>query len=108
MSQEMTERPHFMMIHDIVEENGKTIRENNLARQHEIPVDSLVEIVPWDETSEEEYGGVRLFVVKHTRDCDGTPLYSLAPKKGQDNPYGVVSGFSEWSLRIVPEADRAK
>ncbi len=37
------------MIHDIVEENGKTIKENNLEKQHKIQIDSLVEVKfdPW-------------------------------------------------------------
>jgi len=29
---------------DIVEKNGKTIRENNLALTHKIPIDTLVEV----------------------------------------------------------------
>ena len=43
-------------------------RKANLARQHVIPVGSLVEL---DD-------GVRLWVVEHARDCDGTPQYTLA------------------------------
>lgn len=68
----------FVSFSDIVEENGKTIRENNLNRTHTIPLDTLVEInAPYHESH-----GVRLFVVHHGRDCDGTPLYTLSPKKG--------------------------
>lgn len=92
----------FRMIHDIVEENGRTVRENNLDREHAIPLGTLVEIVPEDdEWAEEEYDGVRLYVVKHTRDCDGSPLYSLAPKRSETNGYMMHGGWTEKSLRPV-------
>jgi hypothetical protein len=63
-----------------VEKNGKTVRENNLARQHSIPLGALVDF------EYEEYfgngagvaGRARMYVVDHARDCDGTPLYWLA------------------------------
>ncbi len=66
-------------VKDIVEENGKTVEENNLDIQHNIPIGSLVEV------KYDEWGGngscikvhARLWVVEHTRDCDGEPLYSL-------------------------------
>ena len=60
---------------DIVEPNGKTWRENNLAKNHDIALGTLVELIPSDY---EEKGGVRLFVVNHSRDCDGTPLYDMS------------------------------
>ncbi len=66
--------------HDVVESNGKTVRQNNLTIGHEIPMGALVEITtdcPIGQFSS-EYKGVRLFVVGHKRDCDGTPLYSLS------------------------------
>jgi hypothetical protein len=46
---------------DIIEDNGKTIEENNLEIKHNIPLRTLVEIITWDKQSEEEYGGLRLF-----------------------------------------------
>ena len=66
----------------IVEANGKTIRENNLDIQHKIPLGSIV-TVEFDETLDSILGiGYRgkatLYVTQHTRDCDGTPLYSLS------------------------------
>jgi len=92
------------VVHDIIEENGKTIKENNLEKQHNIKIGTLVEI----SNKVENMAGARLFVVKHTRDCDGTPLYSLsADKEDKDyNIYGIVinnhhGGFCEESLRIV-------
>lgn len=59
---------------DIREKNGKTIRENNLELTHKIPLGTLVEINHEDS----KYHGLRVFVVRHDRDCDGTPLYALS------------------------------
>ena len=59
----------FIHIADIVnEETGKTYREENAEKAHAIPLGALVETNT----------GTRLFVVWHGRDCDMTPLYSLA------------------------------
>ena len=107
---------------DILEKNGKTIRENNLNINHKIPLGTLVEIISWDEESSLCYGGLRLFVVHHQRDCDGTPLYGLswdieavnyANKQVSDikDPVDrfifhvekakILNGFSEESLKII-------
>lgn len=67
----------FMMIHDTVEENGLTIKENNLNRKHQIPIGELVEVIPWDIEARAKWEGIRLRVVAHHRDCDGSPLYSI-------------------------------
>jgi len=78
----MNDTPRIIMFADIVEENGKTIRENNMAREHKYPIGTLVEVA-WDEY----FGGccgmavkAHLHVISHNRDCDGTPLYTLASK----------------------------
>ena len=77
---------------------GLTWKEKNMLIEHKIPIGSLVEL--------EE--GVRLFIVKHTRDCDGTPLYVLAPYMGAveenvRNQYinKMVYGYPESSLRTL-------
>lgn len=108
-------------------ETGKTWREENLEKQHKIPLDSIVEVLPFDE--ENDYGdhtGLRLFVVGHDRDCDGTPLYSLSfnkcAKVKEDQDFGrqctvhtpgfavrgevflnghVVTGMSEENLKVI-------
>ena len=79
---------------DIVESNGKTIRENNLSLQHKYPIDTLVEVKydKWFGGGACEKVHARLFVVHHSRDCDGTPLYILASKP-----------TCEWSFGIRPE-----
>lgn len=61
---------------------GRTYREINNARQHAFAVDDLVEL----DT------GARLFIAKQARDCDGTPLYSLTHKIGED---ASLHGFGE-------------
>ena len=70
-------------VSETVEQNGKTIKQNNLEKKHNIELGTLVEITCDDSLHDEEdqHNGLRLFVVQHTRDCDGTPLYSLSFNK---------------------------
>lgn len=100
---------------NIVEANGKTIRENNMALDHKIPLGALVEI-NCDYSDEH---GIRMFVCDHNRDCDGTPLYTLWPSKsissytanivGNDeiaqiqrlNNMQAVSGWGDDSLIVI-------
>lgn len=70
-----------MSVKDIVEANGKTVEVNNLSKKHEIPLYSLVEIRADDESDRGDDVGLRLWVVNHGRDCDGTILYALSFKK---------------------------
>ena len=87
---------------DIVEANHKTIRQNNMERQHAIPIGAFVEI---DCKDVPEWHGCRLYVTKHCRDCDGTSLYALA-SKGEDNPYMMTcNGWGEDNLRIIRNPD---
>lgn len=112
---------------DIVEENGRTIRENNLEKAHDIPIGTLVEVKydVWHSDGACEKTHARLWVVSHDRDCDGTPLYSLCKYKspmfvdgslkyrGEDGWWiktevalrianDVHSGFSQESLTVIP------
>jgi hypothetical protein len=93
--------PEIVMIHDLKDPDdpqGRSYREVNAEKKHKFPVGALVEI----------RGGARLFIVKQTRDCDQTPLYSLCHDKedteqereGMSN-FDWVSGFSEDSLTLV-------
>lgn len=91
--------PGMFMISDVVEKNGKTIRENNLEKCHTIPVGTLVEVKyeEWFGDGACEKVHARLWAEKHSRDCDGTPLYMLAKRKG-----GVARGhYSAESLTPV-------
>lgn len=47
--------------------NAHEFLRANFSIQHEIPLNSLVEVILEDR----EETGVRGFVVEHTRDCDG-------------------------------------
>ena len=92
----------FIMIHDLKDPNdpeGRSYKSVNLSKKHKIPLYSLVEI----KTEEEEpfeWDGVRLYVCLYTRDCDGTPLYSLG-FDGCVDRYYMHHGFSEDSLTII-------
>ncbi len=91
----------FINVADLINpKTGKTWRQENSELQHNIPIGTLVEI----ETGE------RLTVVKHTRDCDQTPLYTLGIKddfKDYENleEYQKYSslfpGYAEESLKVV-------
>lgn len=82
----MNENAEIQMVSEMKEENGKTIRENNLEKSFSIPIDTLVEFDMDEEISPDEKTGlgsnirgkVRAFVVEHVRDCDGEPLYRLS------------------------------
>ncbi len=52
-------------------------RDENLEKQHTIPIGTLVE-VDCDYSDEHM---TRQYVVGHSRDCDGTPLYDLSVYK---------------------------
>lgn len=92
-------------IHDLPSDTpGKTRKEANLEKKHNIPVGALVEVVDsWDK-----WNGVRLFVVRHSRDCDGTPLYNLCfdktdteiEKEGFYNSKWM-NGISEECLKLI-------
>ncbi|ENK2262695.1 hypothetical protein AB3A98_002742 [Vibrio parahaemolyticus] len=77
-----------VFIGDIVESNGKTIKENNFSLKHEFPIMSQVKVVSCESDSwlscESEViqnavkAGLPFYVVQHIRDCDGTPLYAVS------------------------------
>ena len=93
---------NVVFVGDIVEANGKTWKENNLAIEHDIPIGTLVEITyqnEYEEPEESNYG-LRLFVVNHSRDCDGTPLYDMsfdkkAHKEFEETKAKIDSGIFE-------------
>lgn len=61
-------------IHDFVDPDdpqGRTYRQVNAAKVHNIPIGALVEY---------EHTGIRAFVVLQERDCDQTPHYYLSVK----------------------------
>lgn len=73
---------------------------DNCEMEHKFPIGSLVEI----------RNGVRLFVIMHTRDCDGTPLYVLTAFKEdleniawseEHNYNNFIGGITEEEMRLV-------
>ncbi|WP_045592310.1 hypothetical protein [Vibrio vulnificus] len=75
-----------VFIGDIVESNGKTIKENNFSLKHEYPIMSQVKVVSYDSWLSRKSeviqnavnAGLPFYVVQHIRDCDGTPLYAVS------------------------------
>lgn len=85
---------------------GKTWREKNAETRHGISIGDLVEIIDT---------GARMFVIKHTRDCDQTPLYVLHPdieeyNEWKNNEYyqESFSGYLESSLRVIKRGTNGK
>ncbi len=89
------------VIHDMKDPGdslGRSFKEVNLEKNHNITMGSLVELD----------NGVRLYVVSLDRDCDGTPLYSLCADKNDTVRYsegfgntGWDRGYSEGSLKVI-------
>ena len=77
---EANQKDGYMAFSDIMEENGKTIRENRSAMEHKYSVGTLVEIQfeEWESGGACSVGTARMWVVEQNRDCDGSPLYSLS------------------------------
>lgn len=76
------------------DQQGRSYREVNRDKRHNISLGSLVEI----------NNGARAFVVKHTRDCDQTPLYSLAIDPDDCN-FSMDHGYGEESLKTIKGGD---
>ena len=105
-----TEPVYFFSISDVKDPDdpqGRTYREVNNAKEHGIPLGTLVEIAH-DPEDLSPMDGVRLFVVMHGRDCDGTPLYELCADP-EDNVQENSrfrnmkwhGGYSERSLKVI-------
>ena len=102
----MTQIIHIADLTDPYDKRNRTYRELNNLKKHKIPIGTLVEV-----KFEDSFGGeggwkvhARLWIIKHTRDCDGTPLYTLSrwdPAKGSIPGYGDHYGFNEESLKSI-------
>jgi hypothetical protein len=87
---------------------GRTYRQVNADKKHAIPIGTLVELVNDNTDFDEDYKGVRLYVVHHSRDCDQTPLYCLSANRrdtAQDRTgfanAAWLNGWCEENLRVV-------
>jgi len=75
--------------------------------QHDDPLGTLVEL----QHVGDEDNGVRLFVIRYSRDCNGTPLYDLGLKSDLEyisRPHtilhcNVYSGYSRKDFVVVPK-----
>jgi hypothetical protein len=81
---------------EIKEDNGKTIKENNLELKHKLPIGAAVLY------RNPEGGSLSGTVHSHNRDCDGTPLYGI-----QVVLHGInedqIEDFFEWVERLKSE-----
>lgn len=93
--------------------SGKTYRQENAEMVHNIPLDTLVEVIGWEGS---KHTGVRGYVCRHDRDCDQTPLYAISLEKGlREDKYGLelkhlilsafAHGFAEDGLKIIKRHD---
>lgn len=91
----MTNMVNIADLKDPSDPKGRTYRQVNNSTPHKFGLGLLVEID----------GEVRLYIAKQTRDCDGTPLYSLTHEKREDdyplNEMYWVHGFSEDVMEAV-------
>ncbi len=86
-------RTLMLNVADIVDpKTNKTFRQMNSELKHNIPIGTLVELE----------NGIRLHIIKHNRDCDQTPLYSLGMLDDSDDVLGkFFHGYCEDSLTVV-------
>ena len=91
----MVEIIQISSLKDPEDPHGRSYKDVNLARNHLYKVGQLVELE----------NGVRVFVARQTRDCDGTPLYCLTPKEGDYNQerehfanHNWLNGYNEDSI----------
>ncbi len=70
---------------------GRTYREVNLERQHQLSIGSLVELD----------SGARMFVAELGRDCDGSPIYWLAAARDHSDRSKWYGGVGEESLELI-------
>ncbi|EHJ00060.1 hypothetical protein CDLVIII_3499 [Clostridium sp. DL-VIII] len=68
--------------------------------KYNIPLGTLVEVIQTNSESDKKNHGVRLYVVAHHKDSQGTPLYSLG-LKGETNALKMYNGYYEENLKII-------
>ncbi|AUZ94892.1 hypothetical protein FDI40_gp085 [Agrobacterium phage Atu_ph07] len=84
-------------------------RPKNMLIQHKIPLKTLVEV----NLHYSDHHGIRGYVCEHTRDCDGSPLYSIyysndfdtleyvRTEKPELYRFMVCDGFSDDCLVVI-------
>lgn len=81
----------FINVADIVEDNGLTVRQNNLNSTHKFETGTVVYL---------EEKGRWARIVECGRDCDGTPLYWVGPEAAwqQLDNYPTLIKDIRWRL----------
>ena len=69
------------------DKQGRSYRQINNEKTHALKVGQLVELEC----------GARLYVLKHSRDCDGTPLYTI----GLQESNIVEGGYPQEYLKAI-------
>jgi len=78
----------LVYVPDMIESNGKTVRENNMEIKHSLVIGDEVRFIEGEDFSErycsedpkqiqDAVARGTFFVASIDRDCDGTPLYTL-------------------------------
>lgn len=80
-------------VRDPDDPDGRSYRQVNAAKAHAIPLGAFVEV---------DGSGERLYVMRHTRDCDQTPLYSLGMRGCRDE-WKWQRGYDEYGLTVLPD-----
>ena len=84
---------HIINVADLTDPNDlqkRSYREVNAEKNHYISIGTLVELK----------SGARAFVIKHTRDFDQTPLYSVAIDP-ENCKFSMNHGYSEDDLKLI-------
>lgn len=82
---------NIVFMKDLVEDNGKTVYENNMIHKHNIPIGTKVYFEHETNTTagpKFEKGIYTIF--SHDRDCDGTPIYAIISES-----MNVVEGWEQ-------------
>ena len=109
----------LMPVHQLINpKTGNKYKDDNLKTKHRIPLGRLVEVKfeTWHTGGACELTHGRFWVAKHSRDCDGTPLYDLSKRKIEEGldfktacRYGYVyHGFIEKDLKLVKVTKKLK
>lgn len=98
-------KEYVINIADIPDENGITDRQKNNQIPHNIPIGTLVEFKydTWFGNGACKKVHARMFVWKHERDCDGTPLYTLSPIKNPENYINAHEKYFHINRRITED-----
>lgn len=94
----MSELINIADLKDPSDQQGRTYREINQAKHHKFGIGLLVELE----------NGCRLRIAKRTRDCDGTPLYSLTATTASYITPTLLHGYAEDGMQLASDTDNPR